>query len=87
MKDITNNYGNTIIKQYNNSYINLITNVYSNYNWLPWKFKCIPKNYWEDENNVKQYINWLSQKLNIETLEDWYKVSREVKSNIHIFIK
>ena len=56
----------------------MITSIYSNYNWLPWKFKQVPKGYWNDENNIKQYMNWLSDKLNIKTMEDWYNVSHEV---------
>ena len=59
--------------------MNLIKRVDPNYNWLPWKFNQTPKGYWNDETNVKAYMNWLSEKLNIETMEDWYKVSQEVK--------
>ena len=79
MKDIIDNYGSTLIKRSNNSYTNLIINVYSNYNWLPWKFNQAPKGFWSNENNVKEYMNWLSDKLNIKTMEDWYKVTEKVK--------
>ena len=56
----------------------LITIAFPNYNWLPWKFKHTSKGYWNDENNIKEYMNWLSDKLNIKTMEDWYNVSCEV---------
>ena len=72
------NHGRTLIKYNNKSHIKLITSVYSNYKWLPWKFNHAPKGYWNDENNVKEYMNWLSEQLNIKTMEDWYKVSFEV---------
>ena len=55
--------------------------VYPNYNWLPWKFKQISKAFWNDEKNVAAYMNWLSERLNIKTMEDWYKISYEVKRN------
>ena len=71
-----------MIIYYNNSYINLITSFYPNYQWLPWKFSQIPKGFWNDENNVKNYMNWLSEKLNIKTMEDWYKVTKQVKYSI-----
>ena len=59
--------------------IKLITSVYPNYKWLPWKFNQTPKGFWNDENNIKEYMNWLSEQLNIKTMEDWYKISEKVK--------
>ena len=59
----------------------MITSAYPNYDWLPWKFSRTSKGFWKNEDNVKKYMNWLSQELNIKTMEDWYKVSYEVKSN------
>ena len=43
------------------------------------KQKKVPKGYWKVKENQLEYMNWLSQQLNINTMEDWYKVSREVK--------
>ena len=81
-KDIQENYGNSLIK-YNNkrSHIDLITSSYPNYQWLPWKFNHTPKGFWSNYNNVKLYMNWLSEKLNIKSMEDWYKVTCEVNIN------
>ena len=62
----------------NNSHIELIKNAYPNYKWLPWKFNHVPKGFWNDTNNVKEYMNWLSEQLNIKTMEDWYKVIEKV---------
>ena len=62
----------------------MISSVYSNYDWLPWKFTQTPKGYWDDINNIKSYINWLSEKLDIKTMEDWYKVTHEVNINTSI---
>ena len=72
------NYGGTLINYYSGSIINLVKTVYPNYKWLPWKFIQAPKGYWNDENNVKEYMNWLSEQLNIKTMEDWYRVSYKV---------
>ena len=65
----------------------MITSIFPDYKWLPWKFNQIPKGYWNDESNIKEYMNWLSEKLNIKTMEDWYKVSTEVKININKICK
>ena len=45
----------------------------------PWLSQKIPKGYWKAQENQIEYMKWLSQKLNIKTMEDWYKVSSEVK--------
>ena len=68
------------MKVYKKSNINLIKSVFPNYQWLPWKFNQTPKGFWNDANNTKEYMDWLSNKLNIKTMEDWYKVTQEVKS-------
>ena len=78
MKDIKQNNGFSLILQNNNSHIKLITSAYSNYPWLMWKFNHTPKGFWNDENNLKDYMDWLSEKLNIKTMEDWYNVTSEV---------
>ena len=41
---------------------------------MPWKF-TVPKNFWENIENVKKYTNWLSAQLNIKTMSDWYNVT------------
>ena len=82
MKDIIQNNGSTLLKYNKDSYIKLITRVYPNYQWLPWKFTHTSRGYWKDENNVKEYMNWLSEKLNIKTMEDWYNISSEVNQSL-----
>lgn len=72
--DFKNNYGYSLVQKYG-QYIRIITTIYNNHNWLPWKFKVVSDGYWQDENNVKKYLNWLSEKLNIKSKEDWYNVS------------
>ena len=78
-RDIRQNYGGSLIENNESSHIKLITTTFPNYNWLPWKFNHTPKGFWSDRNNIKEYMNWLGQKLNIKSMEDWYKVSSKVK--------
>lgn len=35
----------------------------------------VPKGYWEDPNNLKEFMEWLGKELYIKKLEDWYRVS------------
>ena len=61
--------------------IETITKIYPNYDWIIWKFSKVPNNFWLDKNNQKKYMKWLGEKLNIKTLDDWYKVSVNVSIN------
>ena len=85
MKDLSNNHGLSLIKYYGST-TKAITSFYPDYNWLPWKFMQIPKGFWHDEKNIQNYMNWLSQQLNIKTIEDWYKITNEVNLFISLFI-
>ena len=58
---------------------------FPSYEWLPWKFRTVPFNYWNNKENHLLYMNWLSKQLNIKNMEDWYKVTALVKFNF-IFI-
>ena len=51
--------------------------VYTQYNWLPWKFTKVQTDYWTHSENQKQYMEWLSKELKIEHWEDWYQVTRK----------
>ena len=77
-KDLVRNFGTGILQQFNRSHIKLITSVYSDYTWLPWKFNNVPVNYFKDKQNVALYLNWLGNKLGFTKMEDWYNISYQV---------
>ena len=56
----------------------LIMNVFPEYNWLPWKFSVVPLGYWNNKDNQLKYMNWLAIQLNINIIEDWYNVTNKV---------
>jgi hypothetical protein len=49
--------------------------VYPEYTWRPWLFKVSSKNIWSNTNNVKEYLDWLSQTLQLNTVQDWLQLS------------
>jgi hypothetical protein len=69
---------NSILTNFDNSPFHCLSSVYPDYNWLPWKFTQVPKNYWENVNNQKKFIDWAATQLNIKEMSDWYKVTRKV---------
>jgi hypothetical protein len=56
----------------------LLSKVYPDYNWLPWKFAICPPNYWDDLKNRKKFMGWASKQLGIKDMSDWYKVTQKV---------
>ena len=74
-KDLIDNNGKGLVNNYDNSHVKAITTIYSDYKWLPWLFHSISKGYWSNKNNQIEYMKWLSNKLNINKMEDWYNVT------------
>jgi hypothetical protein len=67
--------GANLIRQHNHSTSTLLSTVYPDYNWLPWKFDKCPNFYWNDFNNHKKFIEWAAQQLKIKEMSDWYNVT------------
>lgn len=66
--------GAELIKYYDQSPIKLLRSTFPDYDWKPWLLPNPPRNYWQNLDNLKLYFDWLSEKLGIKTLEDWYKI-------------
>jgi hypothetical protein len=52
----------------------MLSKLYPEYDWLPWKFEMTPKNYWSDVNNVKKFMDWAAKQLKIKEFSDWQNV-------------
>ena len=77
-KTIKSHNGNALLKIYNDSPSKLISNVYPNYEWLPWKFNSVPNKYWDNINNQQLFMKNLSQSIGIKEMTDWYKLTTQV---------
>jgi hypothetical protein len=72
-----------IKSKYNSSPFQLLSNVYPDFEWLPWKFANVPRGFWTDVNNQRKFINWAENELKINEKSDWYKISnRVIKINV-----
>lgn len=70
--------------RYNNSPALLLMKEFPHHDWHPWRFNRSPRGWWRaiaqqfKENDpsavemVRKYINYLSEKYNIRTLNDWH---------------
>jgi hypothetical protein len=73
-KDLRSLGGSGLLSKYNSSPSLLITTVYAEHEWLPWKF---PLSSW-NEDNQKKFMVWASRELTIKEMSDWYNVSIKV---------
>src|SRR5690606_34282021 len=57
---------NTIQTIHDNSIDKLLSCVYPQFEWHPWKFKKLRYFLWNKESNIRSYLLWIAEKLNIE---------------------
>jgi hypothetical protein len=69
-----------IMKQYNNSPSLLVSSLFPDYNWLPWKFVVTPRTYWREPENIKKFMDWAGKELGVIELKDWYIIPTKVGS-------
>jgi hypothetical protein len=78
LKDLHKIGGLGMLYKYNYSHSLLLSSVYSDYNWLPWKFEHCPRNFWDKASNQRQFLDWAGKQLQIKDMNDWYKISKKV---------
>jgi hypothetical protein len=64
--------------KYDRSLSLLLSVLYPEYEWLPWKFVRSPVNFWSDSHNKKKFLDWAGKQLGVKEFSDWYKVSTAV---------
>jgi hypothetical protein len=78
-KDFCEIGGESILRvKYRYSLYALLSAIYPDYQWLPWKFINCPRNWWDDKKNQKKFMDWAAQQLSIKEDNDWYKVTYKV---------
>ena len=79
-----------LVDYYKNSPSKALKVIYPQHNWDLWRFKKVPHGYMktlmDDVNEQKRVINWLSDQLRVQSLDDWYRISL-AQIQRHILIK
>jgi hypothetical protein len=76
--NIKENGGETLLARFGDSLPKLLTTLYLQHNWQVWKFKTLPNRFWDDEDNVIMFMDWLCSQLQVIHPFDWYNISNEV---------
>lgn len=82
MNQICEHGGQELLLLYGNSPAKALQNVYPQHNWECWKFHLLPRGFWANIDNHKQFLHWPKSRLGYKTMEDWYQVtSEDIESN------
>ena len=76
LKDLIKLGGQTLLPLYSDSLYKLLSTIYPEHEWLPWKFS--QNTYWDDSGNWKEFFDYAASKLHIKEMSDWYKITAEV---------
>ena len=68
-----------MLVKYDDSPAKLVQTLFPKYEWLPWKFNKVPNSFWENKENKKTFVEWVSKELNIKNQEDWYNIDPKVR--------
>lgn len=63
---------------FGDSLVKALRSVYPHHPWQSWKFEGVPlsRNFFDEPENVKQYLQWLPEKLKVKQMTDWHEVSQ-----------
>src|SRR5690348_11404117 len=67
-----------------------LTSAFPEHNWQAWDFARTPRSITQDKNTLQQYLRFLEDKLQIKTMEDWYRVSMDQMKKLggsHLILK
>ena len=70
--------GKRLLVLHNGSMFQMLSTLFPEYEWLPWRFGKTPSNFWNNEQNQRKFIEWAGNELGIKNMSDWYKVTNEV---------
>ena len=54
----------------------MVSTLFPEFEFLPWKFANPPKNSGKDPEVVEQALTYLQKQLHIQFTDDWYRVSQ-----------
>jgi len=72
--DFAHNHGWSVVYGYENTPAKAIANIYPEHDWELWKFDPIPKGFWDNQQNHKKFMDWVTKQLGITDMKDWYYI-------------
>ena len=63
-----------LLERYGNSAVRAVMDLIPRRHWYEWKFRRVPKDFWEQADDRHRYIQWLGRRLRFRRPEDWYRI-------------
>ena len=77
-EDLVSQGASRLLFLYQNDVIKLLQTIYPEKDWNIYERSILPHNYWNSIENQKLYLDYLYQKLNFKSLEDFYQLNYSV---------
>jgi hypothetical protein len=75
--------GPIINGKYRGSLEHALRSIYPYRRWPPWLFGNVPAGYWSRIEHRREFFDYLAkEKLDIKTMDDWYKVTKNEFSQV-----
>eukprot|EP01114_Cavostelium_apophysatum_P000308 TRINITY_DN10288_c0_g1_i1.p1 TRINITY_DN10288_c0_g1~~TRINITY_DN10288_c0_g1_i1.p1 ORF type:complete len:454 (-),score=83.12 TRINITY_DN10288_c0_g1_i1:73-1410(-) len=76
-KEMKRSGGDGLLQSYGGSAIEAIIISFPEHCWKVWLFvhNKVPEGFWEEENNVSEYVRWLEKEFEIKHYTDWFSVT------------
>lgn len=65
----------TMLPEYQNSRSQLLRTVYPEFDWFSFMFVKLPVSHWDNKDNQREFMDWVSTQLQINAQKDWYSVA------------
>eukprot|EP01114_Cavostelium_apophysatum_P021826 TRINITY_DN7718_c0_g1_i1.p1 TRINITY_DN7718_c0_g1~~TRINITY_DN7718_c0_g1_i1.p1 ORF type:complete len:570 (+),score=80.59 TRINITY_DN7718_c0_g1_i1:26-1735(+) len=77
--DVIQHGGVALMKNFSMSVPRMLASIYPEFSWKMWKFtgSSVPKGFWENRDNVRDYMDWLYKELELRSLDDWFAIPKE----------
>lgn len=66
---IIEHHGEQFLKKHQGSPPRALQAIYPEHTWLPWKFKKLRSGFWDNQENARQFLNWLQKGLHLKSKE------------------
>jgi len=67
-KQIEAHGGLNLLKAFDKSVVGAIVAAYPEHEWQIWRFERVPKGFWQNDENVMKYLQWLQKQIGVETM-------------------
>jgi hypothetical protein len=71
------------MKRYHGSLAHHLHALYPNHYWEEWRFKSIPRGFWNNPDNRTRFLDQAAKELKVKDLEDWYSVKTKDIEKLH----